>query len=90
MAITSRTLLQQAPRFFSTYRTRTSHQRDRLGAAAVTGYWCAVVSAPLAGAYVISQGAATDKRRFRPLSFRDCLPGSSLDDYAGAYMRLRR
>lgn len=26
----------------------------------------------------------------RPLSFRDCLPGSSLDDYAGAYMRLRR
>ncbi|KAK4501782.1 hypothetical protein PRZ48_007591 [Zasmidium cellare] len=82
----------QALRSYTTSARAVQQHEDRLGAATAVAYWCAVVSAPFAGAYAISQAAAKDKRSttWRQLSFRDCLPSSSLDDYAGAYMRLRR
>ncbi|KAK4622350.1 hypothetical protein CLAFUW4_07373 [Fulvia fulva] len=88
MSITRSSLLSQSLRQYTTRSTR----QDRIGSAAAIGYWCAVVSAPLAGAFVISQNAAKDQRyaKQRPLSFRDCLPASALDDYAGAFMKLRR
>lgn len=60
MPIRSSPLVLQALRYYST-RARAINQ-DRLGAATAIGYWCAVVSAPFAGAYAISQAAAKDER----------------------------
>ncbi|KAM3417213.1 hypothetical protein BST61_g5473 [Cercospora zeina] len=84
-------------RFASTTRSFTTHarttaQEDRIGAAAATAYWCTVVGAPLGTAFYVSQVARKDQKlaNLRQLSFRDCLPASSLDDYAGVYMRLRK
>ncbi|KAF2171150.1 hypothetical protein M409DRAFT_19121 [Zasmidium cellare ATCC 36951] len=90
MPIRSVPRVLQALRSYST--TARAVNQDRLGAATAVAYWCAVVSAPFAGAYAISQAAGKDSRSttWRQLSFRDCLPSSSLDDYAGAYLRLRR
>ncbi|CAK1366404.1 unnamed protein product [Cercospora beticola] len=75
-----------------TTSARSTSQEDRIGAAAATACWCTVVGAPLGTAFYVSQIARKDSKlaNFRQLSFRDCLPASSLDDYAGAYMRLRR
>ncbi|KAF2206801.1 hypothetical protein CERZMDRAFT_102972 [Cercospora zeae-maydis SCOH1-5] len=83
--------LASTTRSFTTNAQSTA-QEDRIGAAAATAYWCTVVGAPLGAAFYVSRAARKDKKlaNFRQLSFRDCLPASSLDDYAGAYMRLRR
>ncbi|SMQ53389.1 unnamed protein product [Zymoseptoria tritici ST99CH_1A5] len=81
-------------RYASTHALRSTQvastgRQNLVGTITAVTYWCAIVSAPLAGAYVISQNASQDKRfaNLRPLSFRDCLPSSSLDDYAGAFAR---
>ncbi|KAK5119871.1 hypothetical protein LTR85_007197 [Meristemomyces frigidus] len=80
-------LFLQALRYYS-HRAAPS-RGDRLGAAAAMGYCCLAFSAPFAGAAVVSSKAQKDQRyaKMRPLSFRDCLPGSRLEDYAGALRR---
>jgi len=64
---------------------------DRVGSVAEVGYCAAVISAPFAGAYLVGQAVDGDRRyATRTLSFRDCLPGSPLEDYSGALlMRMR-
>lgn len=60
MASKATPLVKQAIRSYTTSAKAANY--DRLGSAAAVGYWCAVVSAPLAGAFAISQAATTDKR----------------------------
>lgn len=76
-------LYAQTMRYYA-QSTRAS-KADRLGAAVTAGYCCLVFSAPFAGAALVSKNAKKDGRyaKLRPLSFRDCLPCSSLEDYAG-------
>ncbi|TKA24616.1 hypothetical protein B0A50_06376 [Salinomyces thailandicus] len=81
-------LFLQATRFYSSHASGPT-RREKLGAAAIMGYCCIAFSTPFAGAAVVSSKAQKDQRyqKMRPLSFRDCLPGSPLDDYAGALRR---
>ncbi|KAI6829305.1 hypothetical protein KC318_g13771 [Hortaea werneckii] len=81
----TRQLLVQTARQYSS-RTAGPTRREKLGAAAIMGYCCIAFTSPFAGAAVVSRKAQKDQRyqNMRPLSFRDCLPGSRLEDYAGA------
>lgn len=58
MAISRATHVLRAARLYSTQAR--AQQTDRLGAAIAISYWCAVVSGPFVGAYIISN-AAKDK-----------------------------
>ncbi|KAK3057472.1 hypothetical protein LTR09_001656 [Extremus antarcticus] len=82
-----------APRLVQTLRLYSQQagpsKGSAFGVAAMMGYCCIAFSAPFAGAAVVSHGMVDDKRyaKLRPLSFRDCLPCSPLDDYAGVIRR---
>ncbi|KAH9831091.1 hypothetical protein Tdes44962_MAKER02169 [Teratosphaeria destructans] len=77
----------QALRYYSNRAAPSRSQQ--LGAVTMMGYCCIAFSAPFAGAALVSSKARKDGRyaNMRPLSFRDCLPGSPLEDYAGALRR---
>ncbi|KAF2153195.1 hypothetical protein K461DRAFT_278008 [Myriangium duriaei CBS 260.36] len=64
---------------------RMTTRGDRVRANAVLVYCCLAFSAPFAGAAEMSRRTAKDGRceNMRPLSFRDCMRSSPLDDYAG-------
>lgn len=76
-------LYAQTLRYYA--QSTRATKADRLGAAITAGYCCLAFSAPFAGAALVSKNAKKDGRyaKLRPLSFRDCLPCSPLEDYAG-------
>ncbi|KAK3702496.1 hypothetical protein LTR37_014858 [Vermiconidia calcicola] len=82
-------MLVQAFRFYS-HRVGQS-KGSALGVGLIMGYCCVAFSAPFAGAAVVSRRASDSEdaryAKMRPLSFRDCLPGSRLEDYAGVFRR---
>ncbi|KAF4555073.1 Hypothetical protein D9617_3g021420 [Elsinoe fawcettii] len=57
----------------------------RLRSNAIIVYCCLAFSAPFAGAAEMSRRTGKDGSyaKMRPLSFRDCLRSSPLEDYAG-------
>jgi hypothetical protein len=55
-------LAQTALRYASTAASSPAGRSDLAGTATAVTYWCAVVSAPLAGAYVMSRNAVRDER----------------------------
>jgi len=83
MRFHSQPLYAQTLRYYA--QSTRATKADRLGAAITAGYCCLAFSAPFAGAALVSKNAKKDDRyaNLRPLSFRDCLPGSPLEDYAG-------
>lgn len=83
MRFHSQPLYAQTLRYYA--QSTRATKADRLGAAITAGYCCLAFSAPFAGAALVSKNARKDDRyaNLRPLSFRDCLPGSPLEDYAG-------
>ncbi|KAM0707502.1 hypothetical protein Q7P35_004147 [Cladosporium inversicolor] len=83
MRFHSHPLYAQTLRYYA--QSTRATKADRLGAAVTLGYCCLAFSAPFAGAALVSKNAKKDDRyaNLRPLSFRDCLPGSPLEDYAG-------
>nr|OQO04075.1 hypothetical protein B0A51_17548 [Rachicladosporium sp. CCFEE 5018] len=88
MAIPTPHLYTQAYRLYS---TRAGNARvDRIAATIVATYCGLAFGAPLVGAALVSRNAKRDSRyaEMRPLSFRDCLPGSPLADYAGLRRRV--
>jgi len=82
MRFHSQPLYAQTMRYYS--QSTRATKSNRLGAAVTAGYCCLVLT-PFAGAALVSKNAKNDGRyaKLRPLSFRDCLPCSSLEDYAG-------
>ncbi|KAK5164543.1 uncharacterized protein LTR77_009749 [Saxophila tyrrhenica] len=87
MAFPTAPIVAQTSRLYS--QRAGPSKGSALGVAFIMGYCCVAFSAPFAGAAVVSQRIVEDKRyaKLRPLSFRDCLPGSNLDDYAGVIRR---
>ncbi|OQO15289.1 hypothetical protein B0A48_00672 [Cryoendolithus antarcticus] len=88
MAIPTPHIYTQAYRLYS---TRGGNARvDRIAATIIVTYCGFVFGAPLIGAALVSRNAKRDSRyaEMRPLSFRDCLPGPPLEDYAGPRRRV--
>ncbi|PNS16466.1 hypothetical protein CAC42_200 [Sphaceloma murrayae] len=58
---------------------------EKLRANAIILYCCLAFSAPFAGAAEMSRRTGKDGSyaRMRPLTFRDCMRSSPLEDYAG-------
>ncbi|PSK42699.1 hypothetical protein B9Z65_5621 [Elsinoe australis] len=83
MAPISSALLHTIRQYSNSARHMSNGQKLR--ANAIVLYCCLAFSAPFAGAAEMSRRTGKDGSyaKMRPLTFRDCMRSSPLEDYAG-------